>query len=36
MLFNDSKVVVGSSLSLLFSINMSFSDSEWAWDARDR
>nr|VDC62428.1 unnamed protein product [Brassica rapa] len=27
---------VGSSLSFLFSINMSFSDSEWAWDTHDR
>ncbi|CAF2047078.1 unnamed protein product [Brassica napus] len=27
---------VGSSLSFLFSINISFSDSEWAWDTHDR
>ncbi|CAN7094803.1 unnamed protein product [Brassica rapa subsp. narinosa] len=26
---------VGSSLSFLFSINISFSDSEWAWDTHD-
>ncbi|WZZ17307.1 hypothetical protein YC2023_110396 [Brassica napus] len=39
VLSKDKEVVgsaVGSSLSFLFSINISFSDSEWAWDTHDR